>query len=64
MVKIFPKVGDLFMEETALDRDAVRELMYFKAIDIGIDEELAQELDDALCAFLGIEDPEPIIAPL
>ena len=52
------------MEETTLDRDAVRELMYFKAIDIGIDEELAQELDDALCAFLGIEDPEPIIAPL
>lgn len=64
MVKIFPKVGDLFMEKTALDRDAVRELMYFKAVDIGIDEALVQELDDALCAFLGIEDPEPIIDPL
>ena len=48
-------------EDRALDVEAIRELMHLKVIDAGIEPEVAEMLDETLCALLGIEDPEPII---
>lgn len=49
------------MEELLLDADTIREIMYFKAVNLGIEPEVVDQLDGALCSLLGIDDPEPII---
>jgi hypothetical protein len=49
------------MEKTLLDAETIREMMHFKTLDAGVEQEIADELDAALCALLGIDDPEPII---
>jgi hypothetical protein len=53
--------GVFDMEELSLDADTIREIMYFKAIDLEVEQEIAEQLDAALCSLLGINDPEPII---
>ena len=49
------------MEELSLDADTIREIMYLKAIDLEVEQEIVEQLDAALCSLLGINDPEPII---
>ena len=49
------------MEELLLDADAIREIMYFKAVSLDIEPEVVDQLDEALCGLLGIDDPDPII---
>lgn len=48
-------------EYIELDVEAIRELMHLKVIDAGIEPDVAEMLDENLCALLGIKDPEPII---
>jgi hypothetical protein len=48
-------------ENSMLDAQTIREMMHFKILDAGVEQEIADDLDAALCALLGIEDPEPII---
>lgn len=59
--KISPLEGALIVEEHFLDAETIREIMYFKAIGLDVEQEVAEQLDAALCALLGIDDPKPII---
>lgn len=49
------------MEELTLDAETIREVMYFKATDLEIEQGIVEQLDATLCSLLGIDDPEPII---
>jgi len=49
------------MAKMLLDAETVREMMYLKAVDLGIEPEIVEQLDVSLCGVLGIDDPEPII---
>lgn len=49
--------------ENKLDVEMAREIIILKARHLGLDDELLEELDDTVCAMLGIEDPDPFIFP-
>jgi hypothetical protein len=48
------------MQSELLEPEAIREMMFFKAMDLGIEQDVVEQLDAALCALLGMADPEPI----
>ncbi len=47
-----------------LDADLARELIILKAKDLGLDDSELDQLDEAVCMVLGIEDPDPLIFPV
>lgn len=46
-----------------MDNQTIREIILLKAHDLGLEYDELQELDDTICAILGIEDSDPIIFP-
>lgn len=49
------------MDDEQLEVETIREIMYFSAINFGVEREVAERLDGVLCKLLNISDPEPII---
>lgn len=49
------------MEE--IDVELAREMIVLKAKDLGLSDKKLDALDAVVCAFLSIEDPEPLIFP-
>lgn len=49
--------------DDGLDVDLAREVIILKARALGLGDDMLEELDDTVCAMLGIDDPDPFIFP-
>jgi len=45
------------------DAETIREMIALKAKDLGLGDEELEQLDEAVCAMLDIEDPDPLTFP-
>tara|TARA_B100001094_G_scaffold198056_1_gene192157 strand:+ start:3495 stop:3653 length:159 start_codon:yes stop_codon:yes gene_type:complete len=52
------------MSKIETDPDIIRELIFLKAKDLGLEEESLIELDELLCKLINIENPDPFIYPV
>lgn len=51
------------MMEIEFTPDLIREMLVLKAKDLGVDDSGLDELDELVCALIGIDDPDPFIFP-
>ena len=52
------------MSQIKTDPDIIRELIFLKAKDLGLEENSLIELDKLVCKLINIKNPEPFIYPV
>jgi|OM-RGC.v1.035010332 hypothetical protein len=55
---------EIDMSQIKTDPDIIRELIFLKAKDLGLEENSLIELDELVCKLINIKNPEPFIYPV